>query len=131
MLRETFSVPTNKLSRVHQSAGLLGSSNRNRSRRPVKLPRCGGSFAILSPIWDLRVHFPRGAFTTWNESVFAMERSLASAQERIVKLETQVEDLRTALNLIYEISQDRITPVWEVVEHIAVTAKHALNRNAE
>lgn len=30
-----------------------------------------------------------------------MERSLAGAQEKIVKLETQVEDLRTALNLIY------------------------------
>ena len=60
-----------------------------------------------------------------------MERSLASAQEKIVKLETQVEELRTALNLIYEISQDRITPVWEVIEHIAVTARHALDRNAE
>ena len=60
-----------------------------------------------------------------------MERSLADAQEKIAKLELEVEDLRTALNLIYEISQDRITPVWQVIEHIAATAKHALNRNAE
>jgi hypothetical protein len=61
----------------------------------------------------------------------AMEQSLARAQEKIVKLESQVEQMRTALSLIYDISQDRITPVWEVVEHIAATAKHALNRNAE
>jgi len=60
-----------------------------------------------------------------------MEKSLADAQEKIVKLELEVEKLRTALSLIYEISQDRITPVWEVIEHIAVTAKHALNRNVE
>ena len=60
-----------------------------------------------------------------------MERSLAGAQERIVELETQVEELRTALNLIYDMSQDRITPQWEVLEHIAATAKHALNRAAE
>jgi phage-related tail protein len=45
-----------------------------------------------------------------------MERSLADAQEKIAKLELEVEDLRTALNLIYEISQDRITPVWQVIE---------------
>jgi hypothetical protein len=45
-----------------------------------------------------------------------MERSLADAQEKIVKLELEVEKLRTALSLIYEISQDRITPVWEVIE---------------
>ena len=60
-----------------------------------------------------------------------MERSLAHAQEKIARLELENEDLRTALSLIYEISQDRITPVWQVVEHIAVTAKHALNSNAE
>jgi hypothetical protein len=30
------------------------------------------------------------------------------AQEKIVKLELEVEQLRTALSLIYEISQDRI-----------------------
>jgi hypothetical protein len=60
-----------------------------------------------------------------------MEQSLAHAQEKIVKLELEVEGLRTALNLIYEISQDRITPVWQVIEHIAETAKHALNRNVE
>jgi hypothetical protein len=60
-----------------------------------------------------------------------MERSLADAHEKIAKLELEVEDLRTALNLIYEISQDRITPVWQVIEHIAATGKHALNRNAE
>ena len=57
-----------------------------------------------------------------------MEQSLARAQEKIVKLESQIEQMRTALSLIYEISQDRITPVWEVVEHIAASAKHALNR---
>jgi hypothetical protein len=31
---------------------------------PVKLPNCCSSFAILSPILDLRVHFPQGAFAT-------------------------------------------------------------------
>jgi predicted ester cyclase len=60
-----------------------------------------------------------------------MEQSAAHAQEKIVKLELEVERLRTALNVIYEISQDRITPMWQVIEHIAVTAKHALHRNAE
>ena len=30
-----------------------------------------------------------------------MERSLADAQEKIAKLELEVEDLRTALSLIY------------------------------
>ena len=60
-----------------------------------------------------------------------MEQSLAHAQAKIAKLELEVDELRTALSLIYEISQDRITPKWEVIEHIAVTAKHALNRNAE
>jgi hypothetical protein len=60
-----------------------------------------------------------------------MEQSLAHAQEKIVKLELEVEQLRTALSLIYEISPDRITPMWQVIEHIAATAKHALNRNAE
>jgi predicted ester cyclase len=60
-----------------------------------------------------------------------MEQSLAHAQEKIVKLELEVEQLRTALSLIYEISQDRITPMWQVIEYIAATAKHALNRNAE
>jgi|SoiMethySBSTD1v2_1073268.scaffolds.fasta_scaffold6201587_1 predicted ester cyclase len=59
-----------------------------------------------------------------------MEQSLAHAQEKIVKLELEVEQMRTALRLIYEISQDRITPVWEIIEHIAATANHALNRNA-
>jgi hypothetical protein len=54
-----------------------------------------------------------------------MEQSLARAQEKIVKLESQVEQMRTALSLIYEISQDRITPVWEVIEHIAATAKRS------
>jgi hypothetical protein len=66
-----------------------------------------------------------------DENRSAMEQSLARAHERIVKLESQVEQMRTALSLIYEISQDRITPVWEVIEHIAATAKHALHRNAE
>jgi hypothetical protein len=60
-----------------------------------------------------------------------MEQSLARAQEKIVKLELEVEKLRTALSLIYGISQDRITPVWEVIEHIAATANHALNRSSE
>jgi hypothetical protein len=60
-----------------------------------------------------------------------MERSLADAQEKIARLESQIEDLQTALSLIYEISQDRITPGWQVIEHVAATAKHALNRNAE
>jgi hypothetical protein len=60
-----------------------------------------------------------------------MERSLADAREKIIRLESQIEDLQTALSLIYEISQDRITPGWQVIEHIAATAKHALNRNAE
>jgi hypothetical protein len=60
-----------------------------------------------------------------------MEQSPAHAQEKIAQLELEVERLRTALSLIYEISQDRITPVWQVIEHIAATAKHALNRSAE
>ena len=60
-----------------------------------------------------------------------MEQSAAHAQEKILKLELEVERLRTALKVIYEISQDRITPMWQVIEHIAVTAKHALHRNAE
>ncbi len=60
-----------------------------------------------------------------------MEQTLADAQEKIARLELEIEDLRTALNLIYEISQDRITPVWQVIEHIAATAKHALHRNTE
>jgi len=60
-----------------------------------------------------------------------MERSLLDAQEKIVKLELAVEKLRTALSLIYETSQDRITPVWEVIERIAATANHALDRNGE
>ncbi len=60
-----------------------------------------------------------------------MEQTLADAQEKIARLELEIEDLRTALNLIYEISQDRITPVWQVIEHIAATAKHALHRNIE
>jgi hypothetical protein len=60
-----------------------------------------------------------------------MERSLLDAQEKIVKLELEVEKLRTALGLIYEISQDRITPAWEVIERVAATANHALNRDAE
>jgi hypothetical protein len=66
-----------------------------------------------------------------NENGLAMERSLADAQEKIARLESQIEDLQTALSLIYEISQDRITPGWQVIEHVAATAKHALNRNAE
>jgi hypothetical protein len=61
----------------------------------------------------------------------AVEQSLARAQEKIVKLESQLEQMRTALRLIYDISQDRITPVWEVIEHIAATATYALNINAE
>jgi hypothetical protein len=60
-----------------------------------------------------------------------MEQSLALAQEKIAKLELQIEDLQTALSLIYEISQDRITPGWQVIEHIAATAKHALHKDAE
>jgi len=60
-----------------------------------------------------------------------MEQSLADAREKIIRLESQIEDLQTALSLIYEISQDRITPGWQVIEHIAATAKHALNKNAE
>ena len=60
-----------------------------------------------------------------------MEQSLAHAQEKLAELELQIEDLRTALSLIYEISQDRITPGWQVIEHIAATAKHALNKDAE
>ncbi len=60
-----------------------------------------------------------------------MEQSLADAQEKIARLELELEDMRTALSLIYEISQDRITPVWQVIEHIAATAKHALHRSTE
>ena len=60
-----------------------------------------------------------------------MEQSAAHAQEKIATLELEVEQLRTALNVIYEISQDRITPAWQVIENIAVTAKHALNRDTE
>jgi hypothetical protein len=60
-----------------------------------------------------------------------MERSLLDAQEKILKLELEVENLRTALSLIYEISQDRITPGWEIIERIAATANHALNRDAD
>ena len=60
-----------------------------------------------------------------------MEQSAAHAQEKIAKLELEVERLRTALIVIYDISQDRITPAWQRMENIAVTAKHAVNRTAE
>jgi hypothetical protein len=56
-----------------------------------------------------------------------MEQSLAQAREKIARLELEIEGMRTALSLIYEVSQDRITPVWQVIEHIAATAKHALH----
>jgi hypothetical protein len=75
--------------------------------------------------------WPSRGICCLNENGFAMEQSLAHAQEKIAKLELEIEDLRTALSLIYETSQDRITPKWEVIEHIAATAEHALNRNAK
>jgi len=56
-----------------------------------------------------------------------MELSVAQAQEKIVRLEFEVERLRTALSVTYEISQDRLTPAWQALEIIGVTAKHALN----
>jgi hypothetical protein len=59
-----------------------------------------------------------------------MEQTLAHAQEKIARLELEVEEMRTALTLIYEISQDRITPLWQVIEQIAAIAKHGLNRDA-
>lgn len=65
------------------------------------------------------------------KSVLTMEQLSANAQEKIAKLELEIERLRTALNMIYDISQDRITPVWQCMENIGVTAKHALNRTAE
>ena len=56
-----------------------------------------------------------------------MELSAAQAKEKVAELELQVERLRTALSLIYEVSQDRLTPAWQALENIGVTAKHALN----
>jgi predicted ester cyclase len=48
-----------------------------------------------------------------------MELSVAQAQEKIVGLELDVERLRTALTVIYEISQDRLTPAWQALEKMA------------
>lgn len=56
-----------------------------------------------------------------------MELSVAQAKEKIVELNLKVERLRTALSVIYEISQDRLTPAWQALENIGVTAKHALD----
>ncbi len=58
-----------------------------------------------------------------------MELSLAQAKEKIAELNLEVERLRTALSVIYEICQDRLTPAWQALEKIGVTAKHALNGN--
>ncbi len=59
-----------------------------------------------------------------------MELSVAQAKEKIRELHLEVERLRTALSLIYEVSQDRLTPAWQALENIGVTAKHALNEHA-
>jgi hypothetical protein len=52
---------------------------------------------------------------------------LSEAKEKVVELELEIERLRTALSVIYEISQDRLTPAWHALENIGVTAKHALH----
>jgi hypothetical protein len=56
-----------------------------------------------------------------------MELSATQAREKVAELELKVERLRTALSVIYEISQDRLTPAWQALENIGVTAKHALD----
>jgi hypothetical protein len=48
-----------------------------------------------------------------------------------VKLESEVERLRTALSVIYEISQDRLSPVWQAIENIAVTGGGYLRRDGD
>ncbi len=46
-----------------------------------------------------------------------MELSVSQAKEKIAELKLEVERLRTALSLIYDVSQDLLTPAWQALEH--------------